>query len=195
MSNLGEAVNLEEVDLLGDVVTLNVVDELKVIDLLALEQYRNQCALEFFNKRWDETTDVFLFRDNWVHLDGAGVIVHWPHIDSVALWSIPHGKVFRSITNKQRRLMIVGTRLGPIVIYVSKHDRQGDVIYQYPSDAVLAAGFMAVPKILDVFAIRHTIGSGPSARWKVSNVGEKIEAVYNHFTNPERHPLRNLGHE
>lgn len=170
--------------------------DLKEVDLRLLEQYRNERAIEFFNERWADTTDAIMFQEGWDSPDGPnGQVDHWSPIDSVALRAIPLRKVFRSITRSGERFLFVGTRLGPVVVYVAKHERQGLVMNQYSADPVMLSGFMAVPRFLDIAAVRHILGTGPRVRKPlvVPNIGDKIEAVYRHFTNPERYSLQDLG--
>jgi hypothetical protein len=172
-----------------------------VVSLQTLEQYRNSRALEFFNDRWNEISLTTMFGPEWDYPYGAnGIPSIWPPISSPQLRSIPAGKIFRATHRSGQRMLIVGTRLGPVVVYTAKSKESETLMCRFAGEALAFSGFLAIPSInLDVKAVRHILGTGTSVRrtLQVPNLGEKIEALYRHFTNPERHSLGDLnqGHE
>jgi hypothetical protein len=164
-------------------------------DLKLFEQFRDQRAIEFFNRRWDEITDSTVFPDDWdlPYVEGTTPLTWYP-IVSPKLNAIPAGKVFRMVHSSKSRMLVVGTRLGPIVVYVAKGKINPPAVLHFACDALLLSGFVELSKYMDVAALRHILGmTSSNPRLSVRNVGEKIESIFKHFTDPERYQLYNLG--
>jgi hypothetical protein len=169
----------------------------EVVSLQMLEQYRNARAFEFFNDRWNDIVETTMFSSDWEYpFSENGIPIFWPPIDSVQFRSIPPGRIYRTMHESGQRMLVVGTRLGPAVVYTGKNKDQEVIMCQFAANALLFSGFLAIPTIsLDVKDVRHLLGTGPKTPrvLHVANLGEKIEGVYRHFTNPELHSLQDLN--
>jgi len=167
------------------------------VSLEMSERTRDAQALSFFNTRWEAIDNVLTFKGDWGYPHDLGSTgLTWPALDAVQLRGVPPGKIFRATHTSGQRLLFVGTRLGCAAVYMATHENGSVGIHFEAINSLLSSGFMALPlcKGLDVRGLRHILGTDPAApRGHVYlNIGEKIEAVYNHFTNPEKYPLYRL---
>lgn len=171
----------------------NNVDKLSLIDY---EKYRKKQTVEYFNQLWKEVPNSLKFNMDWPYpFQLGGVVLDWSFIDSVQLRSIPPGKIYRTMHKTGERVLILGTRIGPVVVFTAKDNSDVVGVYYYAISSLDNSGFLgSLEPCLNVEGLRHILGNEgiTNETYRFLNIGQKIERIYDHFTDPEMFPLYRL---
>lgn len=123
-------------------------------------------ADQLFTQAYDKAYDID-FQSNWAN--GTGYFDHAVSGDRAP--KVSYGVFARSKDEYGRRILILGTRLGNVVIF----DRYGDDrgIFTFNADMMLLRGFKICHTALTEEAMCDLVGDGKI----VDNIGQRLEML------------------
>jgi hypothetical protein len=130
-------------------------------------------AHSVFIEQFNRLTQELEFNPKWSN--GVGFFdyaVHGEHAPS-----IPRGTAMKCVAPGGRRLIVIGTRLGNVVVFEratpSPTQPKPHIVYNAPS-VIMNAGWIYEPtKPLDEFSVENLIGSIDHV-----NIGRQLEDLY-----------------
>lgn len=162
----------------------------------------------FFHRRWNEVKEYIDYNPDWerpkaplnvvsLKVDQRGLVSkreipeHPTSLDGAVyhpdVVGLEPGKVVRTMDDHGRRLLFVGTRLGPALVYdnggarVVYHKRLGST--QLMPVVFITSSEIAIANVLGGNVFDHS-GNGIM----YSNIGEKLEITYRLMTEPDFNP-------
>lgn len=130
-------------------------------------------AHDLFLERFNQLTQELEFNPKWSN--GAGFFDYAVHGEHAPV--VPRGTAMKSTAPGGRRLIIIGTRLGNVVVFERTTATSGKtkphVVYNAPSMIVNSGWIYEPNRPLDEFSVENLIGSDDHV-----NVGRQLEDLF-----------------
>ena len=157
-------------------------------------------GIKYFVEHWNEIVNVLDFDDEWITppppnrykaMAGKYPFIHGcVRLDFIK--HLPNGVIFKSISDEGQRIIFVGTRLGPVVLYIH-HDLKGNPSVYCVADQRLKH-YGLIPMSTNLAnpiikpEIKRLLGTTKRERADkrnlnhyVPNIGTLIETLYEHW--------------
>lgn len=124
-----------------------------------------------FDSAWDRCTRTLEFDPRWSNGMGKyDYAVYGEHVPK-----IPHGTMMRSSTPCGRKLLLIGTRLGVVVVFEHNitDNNHTDPIYCYQSTSHLEEGRWFSNNVLDEYELEIAVGTETTP-----HIGRIVETIY-----------------
>jgi len=153
----------------------------------------------YFNEHWNEIADVIDYNDEWESIKHFTTIKVKPENKITIEKCVQHddvkqispGKLVKSISDSGRRIIFIGTRLGPIVLYTESNIRNVSGV-RCVSDSRFDKYRLIPPmtklKFLHKVNIQHLLGETRQEMLEskypnvhTNNIGFVLETLFDYF--------------
>lgn len=165
------------------------------------DRRREETLFGFFSKRWNEIEQVVEYDHTWeiplspqvdelAKANGdIGYNLRGIHTDP-AMQALPIGQPVKTIDDYGRKIIIVNTRLGTMLVYIVSADLRGKHIALSASNPITASGLRpAIGSLVDLAAILGSPNGISDVDKRVyRNIGEWMELTAKMLNDPTYRP-------